>query len=597
MIAAHVNWRFSSSRTRRHSIPRLARLALLFATCALLACCGGSRPGPDVLVVTIDTLRPGALGVVDSRRETPTIDALAQDGFLFPAAVSPVPLTLPSHASMLSGRWPVHHGVRDNGQSVPQEINLLQERMQQAGYRTGAFVSGFPLQAMFGLDRGFDHYDDEMNDGEQGWVERRAQDTVQAAMTWWAGMDAVPTFTWVHFYDPHDPYEPPREFWQPGEHGAYYGEVAYTDYWLGKLLEAARQRSAGRSMLVVLTADHGEALGEHRELTHGYFVYDATMRVPLVFSWPGHIQPSRSAAPVQLVDLAPTVLDLLGMEPLPAADGQSIAEGLKGGELVVHPARMETWLPWTYYGWSPLGAWLDDTWKFIDAPVPELYKLETDPHETSNEATSHPAIVDRLGIALAQSAHSQSRVASTTMDETAMQRLRSLGYVGVGAPVEAPSGDLPDPKAQVAMRDRLQQGEVLLRAQRYDEARKVFDEVLKLDPDSRFANLRMGICLLRLGQNSEAVNVLEHAVEVEPRRAEARYAFGDALMRNGRFAEAAVQWAALAELQPRRKEAWFNLGAALEKDGQPDQAGSAMQEFQRLSDSEKSADSPPKSVQ
>lgn len=558
----------------------------LVAFCLLLSACGASRPGPDVLVITIDTLRPDALGVISAGRDTPAIDALAESGQLFPAAVSPVPLTLPSHTSLLSGRWPVHHGVRDNGQSVPVDVPLLQERLHRSGYRTAAFVSGFPLQAMFGLDRGFDHYDDVMLDGEQGWVERRAEDTVKAVTEWWRGQGDSALFTWVHFYDPHDPYTPPREFWQPGEHGAYYGEVSYTDYWVGKLIDAARAKSGDRSVLIVLTADHAEALGEHQEITHGYFLYDSTMRVPLIFSWPGQIEAGHSNAPVQLIDIAPTILDLLGLAPLEGIDGRSLRAGLGGNEMAVHPARMETWLPWTYYGWAPLNAWLDGDWKFIDAPAAELYNLREDAHEARNRMDVDPVVADRLGVALSQSTRSTVRVAATTMDENAMQRLRSLGYVGVGAPVEAPSGKLADPKAQIGMRDRLQQGESLLRAQKFADARKVFTDVLTEDPDSRFANLRLGICLLRLNENAEAVRVLRHAVEVEPHRAEARFALGDALMRTEDFKAAADQWAALAELQPRRKEAWFNLATALGKAGQTDQAHSAMQEFQRLSETE-----------
>lgn len=573
------------------------RMGLIASILLLLCACGGSKPNPDVLLITIDTLRPDALGVVDGQRDTPAIDALAESGQFFAGAVSPVPLTLPSHTSMLSGRWPVHHGVRDNGQSVPIDVPMLQERLKQSGYRTAAFVSGFPLQAMFGLDRGFEHYDDEMRDGEQGWVERRAEDTAKAVETWWQALDGTPSFTWVHFYDPHDPYAPPREFWQAGEHGAYYGEVSYTDYWVGKLLEAARARSGDRSLLVVLTADHGEALGEHQENTHGYFLYDSTMRVPLIISWPGHFKSGRSDAPIQLVDIAPTVLELLKLPALEGIDGRSFAAGLASGDLAAHPARMETWLPWTYYGWAPLEAWLDGSWKLIASPSPELYKLDADPSEANNRIADDVVNADRLGVALAQSTRAAARVAATTSDEAAMQRLRSLGYVGVGGTVEAPSGNLADPKSRLQMRDRLQEGERLLRANQFADAREVFAEVLKTDPDSRFANLRLGICLLRLGQNVEAVEVLKHAVEVEPRRAEARYALGDALMRTEKFAAAAEQWAALAELQPRRKEAWFNLGAALEKDGQPDQAGSAMQEYRRLSDSEKSADSPAKPTQ
>lgn len=544
-----------------------------------------------MLLITIDTLRPDALGVVDAQRETPTIDALARSGRFFSAAVSPVPLTLPSHASILSGLLPARHGVRDNGQMVPADVPLLPEILRPHGYRTAAFVSGFPLQALFGLDRGFDHYDDTMNEGEQGWVERRAEDTVKAATPWLQAQGAGREhwFAWVHFYDPHDPYAPPREFWQPGPRGAYDGEVTYTDYWIGKLLAAAHQASGDRPLLIVLAADHGEALGEHQEKTHGYFVYDATMRVPLIISLPDRVAPGQGTEPVQLIDIAPTVLDLLGLVPPSAVDGVSLREGLAGGVLPLHPARMETWLPWTYYGWAPLAAWLDDGWKLIDAPQTELYALGEDPHETRNLADSSPAVADRLGLALEQATRASTRVAETAGDEAAMQRLRSLGYVGVGAPVAAPHGNLADPKSQIALRDTLQEGEALLRAGNHAAASEVFARVLATDPDNRFANLRAGIALLRLGRLEEAVRVLGHAVEVEPHRAEARYAFGDVLMRLHRFGEAADQWAALAGLQPRRKEAWFNLATALRESGQDARAASARAEFERLDGAEKTA--------
>lgn len=562
----------------------LAGLILAVAVGGGLHGCNAPRERANVLFITVDTLRPDALGVIEPARETPSIDALAASGRLFSAAVSPVPLTLPSHTSMLSGLLPLHHGVRDNGQTVPADVDLLQAQLQKQGYRTGAFVSGFPLQAMFGLDRGFDHYDDAMDEGEQGWVERRAQDTVEAGSEWLRGQaeGEQPWFAWAHFYDPHDPYEPPREFWQPGPRGAYDGEVTYTDYWIGKLLETAREVSGDRPLLIVLTADHGEALGEHEELTHGFFVYDSTMRVPLIISWPGRIPPATGTEPVQLIDLAATILDLLELPPLTRTDGRSIAQGLTGGDLEVHPALMETWLPWTYYGWAPLSAWLDGPWKLIDAPTAELYDVHADPHENDDLAGKSPAVADRLDLALGAMQSSAGRVAETSTDDDVMQRLRSLGYVGVGAPVETPPDDLADPKSRIAMRNTLQEGEGLLRAQQYAAAAEIFADVLQEDPDNRFANLRQGIALLRLNRIADATRALTRAVEVEPRRAEARYALGDALMRSEAFALAADQWAVLAELQPRRKEAWFNLATALQKSGQQERAEVAMQEYRRL---------------
>ncbi|ANB18363.1 sulfatase-like hydrolase/transferase [Dokdonella koreensis] len=562
-----------------------AVLALGFA-----AGCGTREPQPNVLLVTVDTLRPDALGFVNGRGDTPAIDALARDGRAFRGAVSPVPLTLPAHASILSGLLPRHHGVRDNGQTVPADLPLLPEVLRSHGYRTGAFVSGFPLQTLFGLDRGFDHYDDRMDQGEQGWVERKAADTVAAASAW-IGQSAAdrPWFGWVHFYDPHDPYEPPREFWQPGPRGAYDGEVAYTDYWLGRLLEQARQASGTRPLLVVLTADHAEALGEHREVTHGYFVYDSTMLVPLIFHWPGRVPAGQGDEAVQLIDVAPTILDLLGLDALPTTDGVSLAPGLAGGPLPVHPALVETWLPWTYYGWAPLSAWRDQGWKFIDAPTPELYALADDPGETRNLVADEVATGDRLHLALTRFTAAPARVAATGDDQQAIERLRSLGYVGVGGPVEAPPDGRPDPKDRIEIKERLQIAETLLRQQRFADAQAILTDVLAGEPDNRYALLRSGVALLRLGRATEAVDVLRRSVAIEPHRAEARFALGDALMRQHDYLAAAEQWAALSELQPRRAESWFNLAEALERAGEPERAQAARVEYQRLAAAKRDA--------
>ena len=536
-----------------------------------------------MLLVTIDTLRPDSLGFIGGHNDTPTLDGLAASGHAFSGAISPVPLTLPAHTAILSGKLPHRNGVHDNGQTVPADLPLLQETLRRHGYRTAAFVSGFPLQKLFGLDRGFDHYDDVMTHGDQGWVERPAEETVAAAQSWLGAHPSdQPFFDWVHFYDPHDPYTPPREFWQPGERGAYDGEVAYTDYWLGKMIESARAASGSRPLLIVVTADHAEALGEHGEKTHGYFVYDSTLKVPLIFEWAGEITHAIGAEPVQTIDIAPTILALLGIDEMQDIDGISLAKGLHDGTMPLHPAYSETWLPWTYYGWAPLTAWRDGEWKFIDAPAPELYAIDRDQGEQDNLAEVHADVADRLTLALDLTKSQKTTIASGQADDAALERLRSLGYVGVGAAItEAPAG-LADPKSMLDVRDALQAAEGLLRERRYVEAETQFDKVLASDPDNRFANLRSGVTLLHIGRANDAVARLQHAVQIDPHRAEGRFALGDALMRVGDFAAAADQWAALAELQPRRPEAWFNLAEALRKSGHAARADNAMIEYERL---------------
>jgi len=339
---------------------------VLLAAAALLAPAPAISPlAPNVLLITLDTLRPDALGWVAGRNQTPALDALAREGFRFPGAVAPVPLTLPSHSSLLTGLLPRHHGVRDNGQVLPAAVPTLAERLRQRGYATAGFVSGYPLRSLFGLDRGFDRYEDSLPLGAEGWRERPAPETTALALEW-LRTAREPWFLWVHYYDPHDPYTPPRAFWKPGRRGTYDGEVAAVDHAIGSL--RAGLGPAKGSLLTVMTADHGEALGEHGEATHGFFVYDSTLLVPLVFSFPGRVRPGESRSAARLVDVAPTILDLLGLPPLLDTDGVSLAPTLAGRSQDLPAAYLETRQPWIAYGWAPLKAIRFRNFKLIEAP-------------------------------------------------------------------------------------------------------------------------------------------------------------------------------------------------------------------------------------
>ncbi len=555
-----------TSRTRH---PRGSAVAAMLAAIAvtITSGCSGTPqlPPPEepwnVLLITVDTLRPDALGWVAGTNATPALDALAGSGFAFPSAVSPVPLTLPAHTSMLSGRIPPRHGVRDNGQTVPGGVALLPEWFAEAGYATGAFVSGYPLQRFFGLDRGFEHYDDTMPDGPEGWVERRAPATTAAAATWLEGR-REPWFAWVHYYDPHDPYEPPRIFWKPGPRGTYDGEVEWTDSEIGRLLDGIPADVRERT-LVVFTSDHGEALGEHGEHTHGYYIYESTVRVPLVFQMPGRVPTGRSDQPVRLVDIAPTVLELTGLEPLPETDGVSLVPMLLGEDQPLPPTWIETQLPWRYFGWAPLQAVRVDDWKYIDAPRPEIYDLSTDPGEQQNLLNRE---ADRAGwlreelVELAAASEGESAVVD---DPEVVARLRALGYVGAGSTVgDAPDG-LVDPKDRIAEREKLSAAETLLRHNQFDQALALFREVLAVEPDNRAAVLRSGVTLLKKGDLAGAIVYLQRAIVLDPERAEARNALADALTRSGRVEEGSRQWMEVVRLQPLRVEGWMNLGTTL----------------------------------
>lgn len=556
--------------TRRRAAGLLLAAALLAPGCGRreeAAATGAAElpPGPrsesaSVLLVTLDTLRPDSLGWVSGANATPALDRLAAGGLRFPAAVAPTPLTFPSHAAMMTGVLPRRLGLRDNGQTLGPEPETLAGVLRARGYRTAAFVSGYPLSRGFGLDRGFDSYDDRFTAGAGENLERTAPETTKAAVAWLASARA-PWFVWVHYFDPHYPYEPPAGFARPGARGAYDGEVAYADRAIGDLLAAAESASSG-PLLTVFAGDHGESLGEHGEGTHGFFVYDATVLVPLVFRLPGTIPPAESRSAAQLVDVAPTVADLVGAPPFPRADGESLVRARDGA---APPAYVETWQPWLSYGWAPLKALRAEGWKLVAAPRPELYDLSRDPGEQKNLFDAERDRARELE-ALRRRIEARPAVAApgASADAEAVAKLRALGYVGAGGNAgEPPSTGLRDPKDSRVLRELLTDADLRLRRGDDRGAIRSFDAVLAKDPANRFALLRSGVALLAAGEPARAIPRLARAVEASPDNPEARAALAQALVRAGRPQDAVPHALEAARLQPRRAAAWADLGSAL----------------------------------
>jgi choline-sulfatase len=557
-----------------------ALAALSLWSCPAIWAAPSQRAAPNVLLITVDTLRPDALGWVAGHNDTPAFDALAREGVRFAAAVSPVPLTLPAHASLLTGRLPRHHGVRDNGQVLALGIPTLAESLQARGYATAAFISGFTLRRGFGLARGFAHYDDTLPVGAEGWTERPAPDTVAAVLAWLRSA-ASPWFVWVHFYDAHDPYDPPRAFWRPGPRGAYDGEVAYIDHALATLRAALR--GDPDNVLTVLAADHGESLGEHGEGTHGFFVYDSTLLVPVVFHWPGRLRPAASELPARLVDLTPTVLALLGAPPLPETDGISLVPTLEGNAQKIPPAYVESRQPWLAYGWSPLKGLRSSDFKLIDAPRRELYDLRADPGETRDLAKQGGVAMAELERLMARvEARPEAASAPAIQDADTVEALRALGYVSAGHGMPPIAVGLPDPKDRLGELARLAEAEGLLRRGDGARALPLFEGVLKDDPNNRFASLRSGLALLKLQRPAEAVARLEQAVRLDPEQAESRFALADALTRLGRTSEALAQWREVVRLQPGREAAWANMATVLARVGRWAEALAALERASSL---------------
>lgn len=422
-----------------------------------------ARERPDVLLVTIDTLRADRLGSYGyTARATPTLDAIAADGVRFAHTIAPTPLTLPSHASLLTGVWPTVHGVRDNiGFVLDASRPTVAERFSASGYLTAAFVSAFPLQARFGLARGFGHYDDRLTAGgttaRPAAVERRADDTVNAVLEWLSVTAAhgQPMFLWVHFFDPHAPYQPPEPFATRFKEQPYDGEIAFVDSQMARVIDEIRRRRAGRPLTLAITADHGEGLGEHGEPTHGLFIYDTTMRVPLMLAGAGVPQHRIVDAQVRLIDVAPTLADLAGVPVLADAQGETLRTLFENGDTGSNrPAYLESLFGRLCCGWAPLHGWRDGRFTLIDAPRPELYDNTADPRQLQNLAASHRDDFDRLNRQLTAVMSSVPATGPRRVDRDAAERLRSLGYLSAGGDGGGMRPSLRDPKdmADVAAR-------------------------------------------------------------------------------------------------------------------------------------------------
>ena len=552
----------------------------LFAALALalaLAACGGGSPGSgpslegaDVLLVTIDTLRADALGFAGNERvETPALDRLAAAGRVFDDAHAHNVVTLPSHANILTGLYPFQHGVRENsgfvlGGSVPTLATLLEE----AGYATGAFVAAYPLDARFGLSRGFDTYDDSFPRGSDPdrfvVAERRGDQVVAPALAWWNARRGKPRFLWVHLYDPHAGYEPPEPFASRYRDNPYLGEVAATDSFLTPLLAPfldGREPPA----LVVVTSDHGEALGEHGELTHGLFAYEPTLKVPLVVWHPG-IPPGRDARSARHVDIAPTILQALGLDVPETMPGRSLLAPAQAGEASYFEA-LSTHLN---RGWAPLRGTLENRKKYIDLPLPELYDLAADPGEKENlfarERRTSRALRDALP---EESVWPPPRGAISPEEEA---RLRSLGYSVGSAAAKAAYTAEDDPKSLVELNRKLHEVIDHYSRGRYAEAADLAREVVEARPSMAEGYEHLALALRQIERHGEAVEVLRSALARGAERESLRRQLGLALSEAGRSTEAVEVLGPLAEGEAADPATLNAYGIALTDSGRHGEA-------------------------
>ncbi|HEV7428875.1 MAG TPA: sulfatase-like hydrolase/transferase [Thermoanaerobaculia bacterium] len=527
--------------------------AILILALLATACRETPRRPLNVLLITVDTFRADRLG-----HNTPALTALAREGIRFDSADSPVPLTLPAHASLMSGLLPLHHGLRNNGIGVfPAGHPTLAERFGSSNYRTGAFVGSFILDHRFGLDRGFERYDDEIvrnvTDSSGTFdAERRGSEVVDRALAWLRQSDARPFFAWVHLYDAHAPYAPPPPYPQ-----TYDGEVAYVDAQIARLVAAIDRGNT----IIAIVGDHGEALGEHGELTHGLLLYEPTLHVPMIIAAPA-LAPRVIHAPVSTIDLAPTIASLAGVAFANPVDGRDL--DLRNGH-EPQPVTMyaETQYPATF-GWSELASMRLASTKLISGPAPELYDLQHNPGETVNVLTNQRRAFRDLSTRLDQLRATAVASSPSTVDAETRAKLASLGYV---APTQSTAGTKRDPKSVAPLFRAFEEATALLNAGRSRDAAASLERLVRDDPGNHVFRETLARALRQSGGVANAIALYRQAVALAPNDADAWYNLAVALQESGNAREGAAALAEAAKRDPNRPEIHNIRGAALAEAG------------------------------
>jgi arylsulfatase A-like enzyme/Flp pilus assembly protein TadD len=544
--------------------------------------------GLNVLLVTIDTLRADAVGAYGNRSvATPWIDRLAAAGVRFDQAHAHNVITFPSHSNILSGRYPLDHGVRDNsGFRFPKGTDTLATLLKAHGYRTAAFVSAFPLASRFGLDQGFDVYDDRFLTGESGSTlavqERPGPETVAAALRWWNAQGEAPRFLWVHLYEPHFPYAPPEPFASRYHDDPYHGDVAAADAALEPLLAPLLSAGAEGRTLVVLTADHGESLGEHGERTHGIFAYEGPLRVPLVIFCPRLLAPRVVAEPVRHVDLVPTILDAVALPPVQGLTGRSLL-AVAGGAGPAPASYFEALSGMTNRRWAPLYGVIREKMKYIELPLPELYDLAADPKEDHNLASSRPQELDQMRVLLARLRSADRGVQRVKENAETRERLRALGYLAAAdsAPKER-FGEDDDPKRLIALDAELQTVTARHQAGDLAGALALCQEIVERRPQMPLALVQLASLHREAGHVDAAVRTAQQAFIQNPDDAETAALLGRYLSDAGRPREAVALLDAFADALDPLPDVLMAWGVALAQLGRAPQALAAFERVRKL---------------
>ena len=562
----------------------MRRACILCLFVLLPALAAAATDQPNVILITLDTVRADRMGFLGSKLGlTPQLDALARQGVVFERAYSQAPITPVSHATILTGTFPQYHGIRNFGDRLPPSVPFLPDILHAQGYHTGAFVGSIILDPKngfaSGFERGFDIYNagfhrQKTGERREASMQRRGEVSLGYVLEWLGQQQGKPFFLWFHLWDAHDPYNPPEPFRSRFPGAPYNGSIAYVDAIVGKLLEYLRDQGLYVNTLIAVAADHGESLGEHGELTHSIFLYDATIHVPLLLKLPGkRFAGERVNAAASLVDLAPTILDTLGQTPPPAMQGGSLLP-LIGNP---HPGSRPSFATGDHsersFGWSALVSLRNGNQLYVRAPSPELYNVASDPGEKTNLYPGNHASAVRLAIQLDSFVKRVSTGAPQALqdglDEKSREKLSALGYVA-SAKTGPPSRI--DPKDRIDVANDMHDASLAIEEGKEASVIPLLLRVVAKDPQVQAAQYYLGIAYSRKGDFAKAIPPLHKAVELRPDAQMAQYELAICLYETGDLETAAAHFEILVENRPDWSDARYSLASIYARTGRPEEA-------------------------
>lgn len=529
---------------------------------------------PNILFITIDTLRADHLSCYGYKFKTsPNIDNLAKKSYLCTNVLAQVPLTLPSHATIFTGKSPLSHGIKNNANFILDESQTtLAEILKSKGYRTAAFIGGFPLISYFGLNQGFNYYDDNLNakqyQNETSELERNAKDVTDAALSWLSKKKNSQFFVWIHFYDPHLPYTPPRNHEKRFE-SRYDAEISFVDDQIGRIMRFMEDAKLSSRTIIVITSDHGEGLGDHNEEDHGIFLYNSTLEIPLI------IKPAvksfnarRVSAQVSTQDIMPTILEMVGIPPLEGVDGISLVPILKSESdprlIDQTPFYIESYYPFIKYKWSVLRGIIWNGYKFIDAPENELYYFINDRKELHNIYHKNSKIAKKMEDILGNILeNSKVKKIFTEIDKEMLEKLKSLGYVGSESSYDMEDySSLPDPKSRILILKKIDEAKKLMSENKFKSAISLLKKAMKEDDTNPVIYNNLGIAFRKLGEREKAFKFFNMGLKHDPDDPYLHNNLGLLYREQGELSLAIKEYQAAINNNPLFLGAYFNLSVA-----------------------------------